>query len=391
MPHDEKAGRLLYEIGEGIGCNAGAHLGAFFHLASAAAEEGKACAVFDDGLVAASRERQLHRGLRGLHGVRKALGLRAEADADGCVDAGGTDHIVDLIRDAEFPLLQPLQMLPLHHEQIAVAVVAAQDAAEVRAPAAELVLHRVAQIVLDAVGLVFHQLVQIVDDDDAGDGAGVFIQDAGVVVLRGVHPIGDAHEDIGARFRALVAADKAAVEAVFAAVDLQKGGIDGLALQQPASRKLGHQIRKAGVEARAGLAAHPEKLLIPPDDTRVLQLKDRDGQRKVRERVALGVVRLVETGFHIGGKLFFPASALHQIENQQKDDRPAAAGGEDILPQIRGHGRDAEQQKNRQPAGPHELPQSLIQANTSSVSKLHVWPSYTVMLHYTKKTCCLQS
>ena len=166
----------------------------------------------------------------------------------------------------ELALLEALKIAALHQQEIAVAVKAAQDAVEIRAPAVEPVLHRVAQIVLDALGLVLGQLVQIVDDDDAGDRAAVFILNADVVILRHIHPVGDAHEDTARILLLLVAADERPVEPVFASVDFQQRRVERLPLQKPAAGKLRHELGNACIEPGAGLAAHFEKLVVSPDD-----------------------------------------------------------------------------------------------------------------------------
>ena len=200
---------------------------------------------------------------------------------------------MDLLGDFEFLFLELFQVLVLHQKQIAVAVIAAQEAVEVRAPVAELVFDGVAQIILDTVGLVLHQLVHVVNDDDAGHGAAVFVFDADVVVIRHIHPVGDAHEDAAAALRFLVGVDETAVQLVLAPADFQQSRIAGLALENPGAVELRDKLGNARVQARAGLTAHLEKLFVAPDDTGILQLEDGDGQRKIDERAALGTLRLV--------------------------------------------------------------------------------------------------
>ena len=206
-----------------------------------------------------------------------------------------------LLGDLELAGLEPLKVAPLHQDDVPVAVIAAQDAVKGRAPLAELVLHRVADIVLYALRLVLGEFFEVIDDDDARDRAAVLVLDADVVIVRDVHPVGYAHER--ALFLILIGADDVAVQLIFPIAYLKQRRVPGLALEQPLARKLRHKLRQIRVEPGSGLAAHLEEHFVAPDNARIVQPEHRDRQREIRQRAALGVLRLVGHGFDIRPEL----------------------------------------------------------------------------------------
>ena len=318
VAHDDHARRVAHKLGQRGGHDAGFDLGPPLDLAAAAAVKVEVQTVFDDGLVAAARESQLGRHLGELHRLLQRLAVHAETQGERGVDARGADDLVYLLDDGEFSFLERVEIAPLEHEDIAVAVIAPQDRLALVRPLGQLVVDRVAQVVLDALGLVLRQLVEIVDHDHAGDRAAVFKFDADAVILGDVDPIGDAHE--GALLVGVLRTDDVAVELVLLSVDLQQTGILGLALEQPFARKARHGVGNARVKARARFAAHVEEHLVAPDDARVGQMEDRDRQREIHQRVVLGVFRVIGHRFDIRGQLLFAAAAHDDgIDDQQQD------------------------------------------------------------------------
>ena len=307
VTHDEHLGGVLYKLGEGVCHNAGLDLGALFYLEAAAAVELEAHLILDNGLVAAAGKRKLPCHVRKLERLAEGVRIRAKANAYGRGNAARAFDLVHLLGDLELAGLEPLKVPPLHQDNVPVAVIAAQDAVKGRAPLAELVLHRVAYIVLYTLRLVLCKLLKVIDDDDSRDRAAVLILDADVVIVRDVHPVGYAHER--AFLLILIGADDVAVQLIFPAAYLKQCRVPGLALEQPLARKLRHKLRQVRVEPRTGLAAHFEEHFVAPDNARIVQPEHRDRQRKIRQRAALGVLRLVGHGFDIRPELFL-SSAL---------------------------------------------------------------------------------
>ena len=326
VAHDDHARGVAHELAERGRHHAGFDLGPALDLRTAAAEEVKAQAVFHNGLVAAARERQLRRHHGELHVLLQGGAVRAEADGQRRVHARRARDPVRLLEDREALILERREPAAFKDREIPVPVVAAQDRLALVRPRAEHVLHRVAQVVLHALRLVFHQLVEIVDDDDAGHGAAVVVLHADAVIFRDVHPIGDAHE--GAGLVALLRADDVAVELILPAIDLQQRGVLAFALEQPLAREAGHGVGYAGVETRAGAAAHLEEHLVAPDDARVRQAEHGDRQREVHERVVLGVLRVIGHRLDIGGQLLFAAAAEDERVDDQQQDDPALGDSE---------------------------------------------------------------
>ena len=236
VAHDQHLGGIAHQLGQGIGHDAGLDLGAFLHLQPAPAEELEAQAVLDHHLVAAAGERQLRRLVGKLQPLAEGVALLAEADADGGGDAVGALDLVHLLDDGEALLLHALQILLLEDREVAVSVVAAEDALAALAPLAQPLLRRVAQLVAHALGLVAAQLVQIVKDDDPGYRTALLETGADLVGVRYVHPVGDPAVSV---FVPLVAADQVAVQLVFPAADVQQRGILLPPLQQPFAGEAG--------------------------------------------------------------------------------------------------------------------------------------------------------
>ena len=320
VAHDQHAGGIPHQFGQGIGHDAGLDLGAFLHLQAAPAVEFKVQPVFDDHLVAAAGQGQIHRHIGELQALGQVLGLLAEADADGGVDTAGALHLMDLLGDAELVLLHPFQILLLDHDDVAVPVIAPQDRVVRAAPVVEPVLHRVTDLVLHALGVVAAHLIQVVDDDHAGHRTALGIAGADLVILGGIHPIGDAHEH--RLLLGFVGVDQVAVHLVFPAVEFDKAGIDLLALGEPFARELRVQVHHAQVHTPFFGAEEVKKALISPDNAAVIQAEHRDGQGEMEKRAVLGVLGLIGDALDISVQLFGPGTLGHQsIDAQHHDDR----------------------------------------------------------------------
>ena len=354
MTHDQHLRRIAHKLGEGVRHDAGLDLRALLDLIAAAAEELEAEPVFDDRLIAAARERKLYGDGCVLQRLRERGRVHAEAEAYRGVDAGRAFDLMHLLNDGEFLRLQLLKAAALEHDEVSVALVAADDGLVILAPLVELVLDGVADIVFDAVGLVLDQLVHIVDDQHAGDGAGVFVLHADVVVLGHVHPVGDAHE--GAVVPVL-GADDVAVYLVLAAVHGQQARILGLTLKQPLAVEFRHEVGHARVKPRAAAAIHGEEHLVAPDDARIVQPESGDGQREIHQGVVFGVFRIVGHGFDVRFQLLCAAAAGEEgVDHQDEDDD---ALGHRKLVQLEKQGCRREEDEEDQVQSPARLGQPL--------------------------------
>ena len=224
---------------------------------------------------------------------------------------------MQLVGNAELILLQLLYAALFHHDNIAVALIAADKAVVILTPLSELVVDGLGEVVLYAVGLVLQQLVEIVRDDYARDGAGAFVLAADVVVLGHVHPVGYAHE--GAVLIALLRADYVAVDAVALPADLKDAWVLGLALHEPFAAELRHHVGNAGVKARPGAAAHGKEHLVAPDYARVLEPEHRDWQREIHESVVFRRFGVVGHRLDVGRELLSLSSAHDErVDDEQQ-------------------------------------------------------------------------
>ena len=315
MPHDQHARGVAHQLSQGVGHDAGLDLRALFDLETAAAEEFKVQPVLDDHLIAAAGQREVHRHIRKLQALGQGRGVLSQTDADRGADPVGALHLVHLLRDGELVPLHLFQILLLEHDQIAVAVVAAQDRVVAAAPVVQQILHRVADLVLDALVVVAAHLVEIVNDDDRRDGTGVLVAQADIVVLGDVDPIGDAHE--GRIFGRAFRTDQVAVQLVLSPAQLHETGILALSLHQPLARKVRQKVHHAQIHARALFAEEHEEHLVAPDNAAVVQAEHRDGERKMKQGAVLGVFRVIGDGLDVGGELLF----LHAPRDQRIDQQ----------------------------------------------------------------------
>ena len=263
-PHDIDLGRVLNELAEGVGHDAGLDLCAPLDLSAAAAEKLERNAVFHHGLIAAARERHLGAEDGEIIAFIEAVTVAPDANANGRADAAGAGHAAHAVEQGrEFVLAQLVEMPLLEHVQIPVAVVAPEEAALPLAPLQELVLNGVAQLIALAVGQAADELVIVINDDDGDDRTGRIILQPDLFIIRDIDPVRDAHVAGGI---VRVRAHEVAVDLVLMALILQQLRTLGVALEQPAAGKLRDHIRDAHIDRRLVPAAKIEKVLVGPDD-----------------------------------------------------------------------------------------------------------------------------
>ena len=232
-----------------------------------------------------------------------------------------------ILNDPELAVLHALQTAVFKDDQIAVTVIALDDAAVFLAPLVQLILHRVPDVVFYPVRLVLGQLVQIVDDDHRRHRSGPLVFQTDIVVIRYIHPVGYAHES--AALVVIGGTDDVAVELIFSAADFQQRGKLVFPLQQPFAAEFRHHVGYSGVHPGARAAAHVEKHLVAPDDAGVVQPKHRDGQGEIHQGVVLGVLRIIGHGFDIGRQLLCSfAFGKLGVDQQQKNNADFRRGND---------------------------------------------------------------
>ena len=128
--YDIDLGRVLNELAEGVGHDAGLDLCAPLDLSAAAAEKLERNAVFHHGLIAAARERHLGAEDGEIIAFIEAVTVAPDANTNGRADAAGAGHAAHAVEQGrEFVLTQLVEMPLLEHVQIPVAVVAPEEAA----------------------------------------------------------------------------------------------------------------------------------------------------------------------------------------------------------------------------------------------------------------------
>ena len=122
VAHDKNLARLRNQLGQRARHHAGFYARMALGLLGAPAIEREIVAVFDDGLVAAARERHFNRqrGKRIVLFKRRAVLADAERDCRG--DTRGICDLADAVENRELALLQPLQVLVFKDEQVPVAL-----------------------------------------------------------------------------------------------------------------------------------------------------------------------------------------------------------------------------------------------------------------------------
>ena len=89
MAHDKHPGGVGHQLAQGIGHDPALNLGALLQLLGAAAVELEVELVLDHHLVAAPAQGHLHRQGRVLEQLGQGVGVLADADGQGGLDARG--------------------------------------------------------------------------------------------------------------------------------------------------------------------------------------------------------------------------------------------------------------------------------------------------------------
>ena len=127
VPHDEKPVLRLDQLAEGVGLDAGLDTGRLLLGVRLSAVILNAFVVLDHGLVAASSEGKLHSLAREFSALHVGLAAVADAHRDRDPHLVSDADGLDLLQQIEVVLLQGLQVLPLHDEEVFVLLQLADD------------------------------------------------------------------------------------------------------------------------------------------------------------------------------------------------------------------------------------------------------------------------
>ena len=117
MAHHKYLAALSDELGQGIGRNPGADLGAVVRFLGAAAVEGEIIPVLDDRLIPAPGQGHLNAERSKIIALFKADAVPSNSQGDGSGNPGGTDHLANFLQEVELVLNGHLQIPDLKHKE----------------------------------------------------------------------------------------------------------------------------------------------------------------------------------------------------------------------------------------------------------------------------------
>ena len=141
-------------------------------------------------------------------------------------------------------------------------------------------------------------------------------------------------------------ADDVAAYLILPVLELEKIGAFRLALHEPLARELRNKLCKAYIRARAGQAAYGEEHFVSPDDARIIQPENDDGQGEIKKRVILCRLRIVGNGLYIRKQRLSSARArYHRVDYKPEDDYALGRGEIEVFQQQRRH-REYDEEKH---------------------------------------------
>ena len=318
VAHDEQAGGVGHQGGQGVGHDPALDLGALLRLLGAAAEELKSELVADDRLVAAPGQGHLNGQVGVLEQLLEGVAVHSDADGEGGGQAAGADHLVDGVQNVKFLVHEPGQVLLLEQEQVPVPLHAPEHAAGARRPGVQpgvdLRVNGGALVLRE----VFHQVLIVVQQQNRGRGPAGLVPVPGVGQLGHVHPVGGGQKAAAP----LAGPHQMAVYQEAALPQLHLVGALALALQQPAGVEIGENRLQLGVKQVLLVAGELEKAVVGPDDVPALRPEDDHGQGGVHHGVLGGDVHIAGDVLNILGDL--PAALVQAaavMEGQQHHHR----------------------------------------------------------------------
>ena len=250
---------------------------------------------------------------------------------------------MDLLHQVKAPGHDGIQVALFKDEHIAIPVDPAHDAVAAVAPLFNGQVQAAPEDGALPVVQGAHHLFVVVHQYHHHHGAGVLILPVDLVIIRHIHPVGDAHELKG--FVVVPGPDHIAVDLVLFPVDLQQLRRPVFPAQQPFAAELRHQVVQLGVEGRAGTPAHGPEGLVGPDDAAVVQAEHRHGQREVDQGVVGGGLGVIGDRLHDGLHILPVFPHPHQgVDHQRQDHRQFHIG----KPRVSKEGGGGEQDHDHQ-------------------------------------------
>ena len=190
VAHDEHLRGVGDQRGQGVGHHPALHLGALLRLLGPPSVELEGKLVADHRLVAPPGQGHVDGQVGKVQQLLKAVAVLADADGQRGVDAAEVDHLVDRVQNIELVLHKLSQAALLKDKQVAVPLVAAQQAAGGGGP----LLQPGVQLGHDGgalvLGGVFQKVVVVVQQQNGGHRpAGLELVPDGAQ-LGDVHPVG---------------------------------------------------------------------------------------------------------------------------------------------------------------------------------------------------------
>ena len=120
MPHDQNVRSIPHELHKGIRFDTGTDTGIAVDFAALATEEQVFFPVFDEHLIAASPQSQVHSRFCVCHGILQRAAANADTHAEGHRNVFPYGDFLDLVKWLEFLFFQPLQTALREQKNIAV-------------------------------------------------------------------------------------------------------------------------------------------------------------------------------------------------------------------------------------------------------------------------------
>ena len=290
VSHDEHLRGVAHELTQRIRHDARFDLGALFDFLGDAAEELKGIAVLDDRLVAAARQRHVQRKAGKIILVLERRTVPSDADGKRCVDALARVNLTHGFQNREFLLDHLFQIADLHHKDVAVAVIFAQDAVDVLGPLADALVDCGEQGCFFRVARVFDQLLIVVNRDDCDNQTARVVFQSGLHLARAVEPVQRHQRAAGCT--KLLGAEQIAENPVVLSLHMNLGRIFCPSLLQPCAVKARDDVAQRLLKQTVAQRIDLVKRIVAPDDLSRAGQRDHDRHRDVGDRVGCREIRV---------------------------------------------------------------------------------------------------
>ena len=318
VAHDKHPGGVGHQLAQGVGHDPALDLGALLQLLGAAVEL-KVELVLDNRLVAAPAQGHLHRQGRVLEQLGQGVGVLADSDGQGGLDARGADHLPHRLQDGELALLKLGQKPLLKDKEVAVPLVPAEQPLGRGHPLGQPLVDAAAHGGAGGVGGPLHQLLIVVHGENPHHRPGGIVDVPHLGEVGDVHPVGGGQVAPPAL---ILGADQVAEDQEAPLPEAHLGGALSLALHEPAGGEVRHRRGDFGVEQVLPLAGELEKAVVGPDDLVVLRPEDHHGQRGVDHGILGGRVHVAGDALDVFDDLLLPLGvAAPEVEVEHRHHR----------------------------------------------------------------------